>query len=115
VETVVSVNEQRKRGISRKVIQAVGGSVRGRSIAVLGLTFKPDTDDARDAPSIPTITGLQDAGARVRAYDPKGMLSAQHVLQDVIYASDPYDARGARTHWSSLPSGMPSAAWISND
>ena len=73
VETVVAVNDQRKRAMGRKVIAACGGTVRGKTIAVLGLTFKPNTDDMRDAPSLAIITALQDAGARVRAYDPEGM------------------------------------------
>jgi UDPglucose 6-dehydrogenase len=108
VETVVSVNEQRKRAMSRKVIQAAGGSVRGKTIAVLGLTFKPDTDDVRDAPSIAIITALQDAGAGIRAYDPEGMMNARRVLDDVVYAGDPYEcARGAHalvivTEWDAF-------------
>ncbi|HEU4518805.1 MAG TPA: UDP-glucose/GDP-mannose dehydrogenase family protein, partial [Microvirga sp.] len=73
VETVAAVNDQRKRAMGRKVVTACGGSVRGKTVAVLGLTFKPNTDDMRDAPSISVIAALQDAGARVRAYDPEGM------------------------------------------
>jgi UDPglucose 6-dehydrogenase len=73
------------------VIAACGGSVRGKTVAVLGLTFKPNTDDMRDAPSIDVITALQDAGARVRAYDPEGMTAAKALLTDVAYATDPYD------------------------
>jgi UDPglucose 6-dehydrogenase len=96
VETVAAVNDQRKRAMGRKVVQACGGSVRGRTIAVLGLTFKPNTDDMRDAPSIAVIGALQDAGAKVRAYDPEGMEQARSVLQDVEYAQDAYAcARGA--------------------
>jgi len=76
VETVAAVNDQRKRAMARKVIAACGGQVRGRTIAVLGLTFKPNTDDMREAPSLAIIAALQDAGARVRAYDPEGMESA---------------------------------------
>jgi UDPglucose 6-dehydrogenase len=90
VETVAAVNEQRKRAMGRKVVAACGGSVRGRTIAVLGLTFKPNTDDMRDAPSIAVIAALQDAGARVRAYDPEGMDQARGVLADVDYATDAY-------------------------
>jgi UDPglucose 6-dehydrogenase len=67
IETVAAVNAQRKRAMGRKVIAACGGSVRGRTIAILGLTFKPNTDDMRDAPSLDVITTLQDAGARIRA------------------------------------------------
>jgi UDPglucose 6-dehydrogenase len=96
VETVAAVNSQRKRAMGRKVIAACGGSVRAKTVAVLGLTFKPNTDDMRDAPSIDVITALQDAGARVKAYDPEGMAAARSVLTDVQYAKDPYDcARGA--------------------
>ncbi len=91
VETVAAVNSQRKRAMGRKVIAACGGSVRGRTIAVLGLTFKPNTDDMRDAPSIDVITALQDAGARVKAYDPEGMEAARSMLMDVHYAKDAYD------------------------
>ncbi len=96
VETVAAVNEQRKRAMGRRVIQACGGSVRAKTIAVLGLTFKPNTDDMRDAPSISVIAALQDGGAVVRAYDPEGMEQAKHVLDGVEYAPDAYAcARGA--------------------
>lgn len=96
VETVVASNDQRKRAMARKVIAACGGSVRGKTIALLGLTFKPNTDDMRDAPSIAIVTALQDAGARIRAYDPEGMDQARMVLDDVDYADDPYScAEGA--------------------
>lgn len=96
VETVVACNDQRKRAMARKVIAACGGSVRGKTIALLGLTFKPNTDDMRDSPSIAIVTALQDAGARIRAYDPEGMDQARLVLNDVDYADDPYScAEGA--------------------
>ncbi|MCJ2076748.1 UDP-glucose/GDP-mannose dehydrogenase family protein [Methylobacterium sp. WL30] len=96
VETVVAVNDQRKRAMARKVIQACGGSVRGKTIALLGLTFKPNTDDMRDAPSLAIVAGLQDAGATVRAYDPEGMEQARRLLPDIAYAEDPYScAEGA--------------------
>jgi UDPglucose 6-dehydrogenase len=96
VETVAAVNDQRKRAMGRKVVAACGGSVRGKSIAVLGLTFKPNTDDMRDAPSITVIAALQDAGARVRAFDPEGVEQAKSVLTDVEYAPDAYAcAQGA--------------------
>jgi UDPglucose 6-dehydrogenase len=90
VETVAAVNDHRKRAMGRKVVAACGGSVRGKTIAVLGLTFKPNTDDMRDAPAIAVIAALQDAGARVRAYDPEGMGPARSVLMDVEYAHDAY-------------------------
>jgi len=105
VETVIAVNDQRKRAMARKVIDVLGGNVRGRTIAVLGLTFKPNTDDMRDAPSIAVITALQDAGAKVRAYDPAGMKQAKTVLDNVEYTSDPYtcaeaaDALVILTEW----------------
>ncbi|SFG45184.1 UDP-glucose dehydrogenase family protein [Methylobacterium gossipiicola] len=90
VETVVSVNDQRKRAMARKVVSAVGGSVRGKTVALLGLTFKPDTDDMRDAPSLSIISGLQDAGAKVVAYDPEGIEQAKPLLEGVTYAEDAY-------------------------
>ena len=91
VETVAAVNDQRKRGMARKVLTAVGGSLRDKTVAVLGLTFKPNTDDMREAPSIPLIMALQDMGAHVRAYDPEGMQQARAVLFDVDYAANAYD------------------------
>ena len=91
VETVAAVNDARKRAMARKVSAALGGgSLRGKTIAVLGLTFKPNTDDMRDAPSIPLITALQDMGATVRVFDPIGMEQAKSVLKDVSYCPDPY-------------------------
>ncbi len=90
VETVTAVNEQRKRGMAKKVLAACSGSVRDKTIAVLGLTYKPNTDDMREAPSIALIAALQDSGARIRGYDPEGMEQARLVLSDVAYAADPY-------------------------
>jgi UDPglucose 6-dehydrogenase len=82
--------------MARKVVAAVGGSLRGKTVAVLGLTFKPNTDDMRDAPSIPLITALHDMGAKVRAYDPVGMEQAKKVLPELTYCADEYDcASGA--------------------
>ncbi len=96
VETVVAVNDQRKRAMARKVIAACGGDVRGKTIAVLGLSFKPNTDDMREAPAVDIIRALQDAGARIRAHDPVAMEQAAAVLDDVAFAADPYDcAEGA--------------------
>lgn len=92
VEAVASVNDIRKRAMAKKVIHAAGGEVRGKTVAVLGLTFKPNTDDMRDSPSIAIIQALQDAGAHVRAFDPEGTDQAKLVLNDVHYAADPYDA-----------------------
>ncbi len=91
IETVVSVNDQRKRAMARKIVQACGGDVRGKTIALLGLTFKPNTDDMREAPSLAIVTGLQDAGARVRAYDPEGMQNARTVIENVDYSQNPYE------------------------
>jgi UDPglucose 6-dehydrogenase len=96
VEAVLAVNDNRKRAMARKVSNSVGGSLRGKTIAVLGLTFKPDTDDMREAPSIPLVTGLLDMGARVRAHDPVGIEQARRELPDIEYCDDPYAcARGA--------------------
>jgi UDPglucose 6-dehydrogenase len=98
VETVVAVNDQRKRAMARKVAAALGGngSVRGKTIAVLGITFKPNTDDMREAPSIPLITALQDMGAEIRAFDPVGMPQAKKVMQGVTFCNSAYAcARGA--------------------
>jgi UDPglucose 6-dehydrogenase len=92
VEAVVAVNERRKRAMGRKVIEAVGGDARGKTIAVLGLAFKPNTDDMRDSPAIAIIQTLQDAGAQIHAYDPKSMVQARSVLNDVIYCDDPFTA-----------------------
>jgi UDPglucose 6-dehydrogenase len=91
VETVVAVNDQRKRAMARKVIGACGGSVRGKTIGVLGLTFKPNTDDMREAPSLSIVTALQDAGAKVRAHDPEGIEQARTLLSNVSFAESPYD------------------------
>ena len=92
VETVAAVNDQRKRAMGRKVIAACGGSVRSKTIAILGLTFKPNTDDMRDAPSIAVVTALIDGGATIRAYDPEGMEQAKAVLPaGVAYCSDAYE------------------------
>ena len=96
VETVVAVNDERKRAMAAKVIAACGGDVTGKTVAVLGLTFKPNTDDMREAPSLAIIAALQEAGATVRAHDPEGMEQARAFLKDVIYTQTPYDcATGA--------------------
>ncbi|WP_425905807.1 UDP-glucose dehydrogenase family protein [Nitrobacter sp. TKz-YC02] len=96
VESVVTVNDNRKRAMARKVAQALGDNLRNKTIAVLGLAFKPDTDDMRDAPSIPLITGLCDMGAKVRAFDPASMKEARRELPDIDYCDDPYScAEGA--------------------
>jgi UDPglucose 6-dehydrogenase len=108
VETVAAVNEQRKRGMAKKVIAACGGSVRGKTIAVLGLAFKPNTDDMRDAPSLAIVTALEDAGAKVRAHDPAGMDQARAMMPSVTFCADAYEcARGAEalvivTEWDAF-------------
>ena len=89
VEAVAAVNDARKRAMARKVAAAVG-NLRGKTIAILGLTFKPNTDDMREAPSVPLVTALQDFGARVRAYDPVGVEQARGVLTDVTFCDGPY-------------------------
>jgi UDPglucose 6-dehydrogenase len=93
VETVVAVNDARKAGMSGRVLAACGGTVRGKVIAVLGLTFKPETDDMRDAPSIPIVSRLAEDGAIIRAYDPEGMEQARPLLPaGVVYCNDAMDA-----------------------
>jgi UDPglucose 6-dehydrogenase len=96
VEAVLAVNENRKRAMARKVASILGGSLRGKTIALLGLTFKPNTDDMRESPSIPLVTALQDLGATIRAYDPEGMEQARSELSNVTYCDGPYScAEGA--------------------
>jgi UDPglucose 6-dehydrogenase len=90
VEAVYAVNDVRKRAMARKVAAAFGGNLRDKTVALLGLTFKPNTDDMREAPSIALVTALQDMGAKVRAYDPAGMEQAKAVLADVVYCEGPY-------------------------
>jgi UDPglucose 6-dehydrogenase len=104
VEAVLGVNDNRKREVARKVSNVVG-SLRGKTVAVLGLTFKPDTDDMREAPSIPLVTGLLDMGAKVRAHDPVGIEQARKELPGIEYCDDPYaclrgaDAMVVVTEW----------------
>lgn len=90
VRSVVDVNENRKLAMADKVIQAAGGSVEGKRVAVLGLTFKPNTDDMRESPSLDIIPALQKVGADVHAYDPKGMDEAREILTGVTFHDDPY-------------------------
>jgi UDPglucose 6-dehydrogenase len=95
VEAVVTVNDARKRAMARKVA-AVLGTLRDKTVAVLGLTFKPNTDDMREAPSIALVTALTDMGARVKAYDPAGMEQAKAIMPDIEYCDGPYTcAEGA--------------------
>ncbi len=105
VEAVVEINAARKKKMAERIINACGGDVSGKTIAVLGLTFKPNTDDMRDAPSLDIIPALQAVGAKVRAFDPAGMKEAQDLLENVEYAEGPYqtldgaDAVAIITEW----------------
>jgi len=91
VETVVQVNDRRKGAMASRVLAACGGSVRGKTVGVLGVAFKPNTDDMRDAPSLAIVPALQDAGATVRAYDPAAMHEAKALLPGVEWCADAYD------------------------
>ena len=108
VEAVVAVNDARKRAMGRKVIQALGGDARGATVALLGLTFKPNTDDMRDAPSLSIVQALQDAGAQVRGFDPEGIEQARPLMPDVEFFDNPYaavegaDAAVLVTEWDVL-------------
>ncbi|MEQ1648707.1 MAG: UDP-glucose/GDP-mannose dehydrogenase family protein [Hyphomicrobiaceae bacterium] len=96
VETVAAFNENRKRAMARRIVTACGGSVRDKSIAVLGLAFKPNTDDMRDAPSLSIVTALEDVGACVRGYDPEAMEQARRLMPNVELFDTAYDCiRGA--------------------
>ena len=92
VEAVVQANDLRKRAMGRKIINALGGDVRGMKVGLLGLTFKPNTDDMRDAPSIAIVQTLLDAGAIVHAHDPEGMEEAAKILPDVVMTDSAYSA-----------------------
>ncbi|AKH42857.1 UDPglucose 6-dehydrogenase [Altererythrobacter atlanticus] len=92
VEAVVKVNETRKRAMGRKIIEALGGQARGKRVAMLGLTFKPNTDDMRDSPAIAIAQTLADAGAEIVAYDPEGMEEARALLPEVTMAGGAYEA-----------------------
>lgn len=92
IETVIEVNERRKAEMTDRIVAAFGGSVRDRTIAVLGLTFKPNTDDMREAPSLTILPALLQAGARIQAFDPEGMEEARkHLPPGIIYATSAYD------------------------
>ena len=105
VSTVMAVNDARKRAMVTKVVSACGGSLQGKTIAVLGLTFKPNTDDMREAPSLVIVPSLEAQGARVRAYDPHGMAEARKLMPQLETTSDPYaciegaDAMLILTEW----------------
>ena len=95
LEAVDTVNDTRKRAMGRKVSTMFSGALRGKTVAILGLTFKPNTDDMREAPSLAIISALQDMGAQVRAYDPAGMRQAQELLKDVTYCESAYECAEA--------------------
>jgi UDPglucose 6-dehydrogenase len=114
IQSVVAVNDQRKFAMVQKVIAACGGSVSGKRIAVLGLAFKPETDDMREAPSLPLISGLLDSGAEVVGFDPVAMDVAKGVLPsgmdfaaDVAAALTGADALVLVTEWNEFRSLAP--------
>ena len=92
IETVVDINDKRKAAMAERIVAACGGSVQGKTIALLGVTFKPNTDDMRDAPSLAIVPALLAGGAAVRAYDPQGMEAARSMLDGVVWCGGPYDA-----------------------
>src|SRR5436190_2887598 len=92
VDTVLRVNDARKRSMARRVVEACGGSVEGLTLAALGLTFKPNTDDMRDSPSLAFLPALSHAGATVRAFDPEGIAEAKKLMPELEYCADPYEA-----------------------
>jgi UDPglucose 6-dehydrogenase len=91
VETVVDINTRRKQGMAARIVAACGGSVAGKTIALLGLTFKPNTDDMRESPSLDIVAALRAAGAVVKAHDPEGMAEAKKLLPDAVYCAGPYE------------------------
>ena len=106
IETVVEVNDSRKTEMAEKIVAACGGSVDGKTIAVLGLTFKPNTDDMRDSPSLAIVPALQKAGATVKAFDPEGMKEAKEMLPGTVFCEGAYetmegaDALAIITEWN---------------
>ncbi len=108
IEAVVEVNEKRKQSMARRVIDACGGSLKGKTVAVLGVTFKPNTDDMRDSPSLDILPALQRDGATIRAYDPEGMDAAKEMFEDVQWCEDAYqplagaDVLVIITEWNSF-------------
>jgi UDPglucose 6-dehydrogenase len=105
VETLVEANENRKVAMAKKIVAACGGTVKGKTIAVLGLTFKPNTDDMRSAPSLTIVPLLQEGGAKIVAFDPEGTKSAKELLPGVVFADGAYvclegaDALVIMTEW----------------
>ena len=92
VDAVVEVNAERKKAMATKIIKAMGGDVKGKSIALLGLAFKPNTDDMRDAPALDIIPALQEAGATIRAFDPEAMHEASNMMTDIVFCDGAYHA-----------------------
>jgi UDPglucose 6-dehydrogenase len=92
IETVVDVNARRKKAMADRVIAACGGSVKGKTIGILGLAFKPNTDDMRDSPSLDVVPALLDAGATIKAYDPEAMEEAAKLLDGITYCKDAFGA-----------------------
>ncbi|KAB2832105.1 MAG: UDP-glucose/GDP-mannose dehydrogenase family protein, partial [Caedimonadaceae bacterium] len=91
VDAVIESNDRRKQNMVKKIINALGGTVANKKLAVLGLTFKPNTDDMRESPSLDIIPGLQNAGASISAYDPEGMKEAEQLFKEVEFKNDPYE------------------------
>jgi len=108
MEAVLRVNEDVKQRMIGKISEALGDNLKGKTIGVLGLAFKPETDDMRDSPTIPIIKGLQSAGASIRAYDPQAMENARKIFEDITYCDDPYqtaegvDALVIATEWNAF-------------
>jgi UDPglucose 6-dehydrogenase len=108
VDTVLKVNEARKRRMAERILAACGGSVEGLTIAALGLTFKPNTDDMRDSPSLAILPALAAAGASIRAFDPEGMAEARKLMPELDYCADAYatmegaDALVLITEWNAF-------------
>ncbi|MGZ7042415.1 MAG: UDP-glucose dehydrogenase family protein, partial [Thermoanaerobaculia bacterium] len=106
MEAVLRVNDDIKLRMVKKIVESLGGTVKGKTIAMLGLAFKPETDDMRDSPTIPIIEGLQELGAVIRAYDPQAMERSRTIFEDVTYCDDAYataqgaDALVLATEWN---------------
>jgi UDPglucose 6-dehydrogenase len=108
MEAVLRVNDDIKQRMVTKIVEALGGEVRGKTIGILGLAFKPDTDDMRDSPAIPVIKGLQQLGAHIQAYDPESMKNSRAIFENVTYCEDAYgtaegaDAIVLATEWNAF-------------
>ena len=106
MESVLRVNDDIKQRMVKKIVASIGGGVSGKTIAILGLAFKPETDDMRDSPAIPIVKGLQKLGATIRAYDPQAMENCKSIFENVTYCEDAYataqgaDALVIATEWN---------------